>query len=94
MKNHPSFLSGVPEVFILMGHDTMSWNNWIQFFHDATSNPKKTELSDQNRIRNSTIMTPEHSPYRLPETEITTENSHFIISVLSINNNLTTNVRF
>lgn len=85
MKNHPSLLSSVPEVFILMGYDIMSWNNWIQFLHNATSYPKRTELSDQ---------TPEHSPYRLTETEITTENSHFTISVLSINNNLTTNVRF
>jgi len=95
MKNHPSFLSGVPEVFILMGHDAMSWNNWIQFLHDASSYPKRTELSNQNRIRNSTIMTPEHSLYRLTETEITSENSQFTaISVLSINNNLTTNVRY
>lgn len=40
-------------------------------------------------------MTPEHSLDRLKETEITSENSHFTaISVLSINNNLTTNVRF
>ena len=40
-------------------------------------------------------MTLEHSLYRLTEKEITSENSHFTaISVLSINNNLTTNVRY
>jgi hypothetical protein len=95
MKNHPSFLIGVPEVFILMGNDAMSQNNLIQFLQDATPYPKRTELSNQNQIRNSTLMTPEHSIYRLKETEITSENSHFTaISILSINNNLTTNVRF
>jgi hypothetical protein len=61
VNEKPSFLSGVHEVFILMGHDAMSWNNWIQFLHDATSYPKRKELSKQNEMRNSMIMSPEHS---------------------------------
>jgi len=53
MKNHPSFLSGVPEIFILMGHDAVSWNNWIQLLHDTPSYPK--EQSSQIKTESETV---------------------------------------